>query len=821
MNRSETSTQSTLPSNIPTVLTSFIGREWEIGEVIGLLASSRLVTLRGAAGCGKTRLALRAASEVRQQYADGVYWVELARLADARLVPQTVARAINMVEQPGRPVLEGLLDSLRDKQLLLVLDNCEHLLSACRELVETLLEAANVSLLATSREPLGVAGEMIYPVAPMALPSANLPPEDLAHFDAIQLFIERARATLPGFRLTPDNGGTIASICRQLDGIPLAIELASARVHVLTVEQIAARLHDRFRLLGAATHNSLNQHRTLQAAIDWSHDLLSIPEQIVLRRLSVFAAGFSLATAEAVCAGNGIEREQVLELLVSLINKSLVVAETLQESEARYTLLEMIRQYAQEKLSASDEWLAAHDRYLDCFLQLTETTAPKLYGADQLLWFNWLETEHDNIRRALEWALQQKRIEAGLRIAIALYQFWDRRGYWREGFNWFERLNHHLDDTLPLEVRVNALTYVSFFAMSLENIPATTNWSQEAVALCEAAGEAGKPFLSFALSAVVGAARTSGDAQTAYAISGRIIQLDRDAPDNLLFGMQLFIHGFLAITLGKYDAARSDLEDALRYAHEGNDSYRIAITLNAMGDLARCEQQYAQAISFYEESLTRFRELGAARDIPATECSLAYAYLQMGYTRRAHDLFTESLEGQQTQDNRPGVVRGLLGFAALATVVELPVANARLHGFVLRSRETATPILETANAADQLDYERCVAQIGTGLSQTAFEAEQATGRAFSLQQAIEYALSPKLPAPAAEADIPSHGLTEREREVVELIALGLPNGKIADQLVVSKRTIEKHIANILAKLSFTSRAQIVRWSIENGLNNGP
>jgi len=432
-NDSEAPPRAMPRANIPTVLTSFIGRKREIKEVAQMLASSRLVTLTGTAGCGETRLALRVATEASRQYRDGVYWVELAPLADPDLVPQAVARAIKVAEQPGRSLVEVVADALHDKHVLVVLDNCEHLLNACRQLTATLLAVPGVNILATSREPLGVTGEMRYPVSPMALPLAVLELLDFGQFDAIQLFTERARSILPHFELTADNAATVAGICRQLDGIPLAIELASARVNVLTVEEIAARLDDRFALLTAASHVTYSHHDTLRAAIDWSHDLLSGREQVMLRRLSVFSGGCSLATAEAVCAGDGVERDQVLEVLSSLVNKSLVVAQTLQRGEARYSLLETIRQYGQEKLVASGEWSATKERHLDCFLQLSEETTTKITGQYQEVWLNWLEGENDNIRAALSWSLESHRIEAGLRIPIALYQFWIIRGYTREG----------------------------------------------------------------------------------------------------------------------------------------------------------------------------------------------------------------------------------------------------------------------------------------------------------------------------------------------------------------------------------------------------
>ena len=391
-------------SNLPIVLTSFIGRQREIADISQLLASVHLVSLVGAGGCGKTRLALRVAAELTDQHIQSVCWVDLARLADSTLVPQVVAKALNVVEQPGTPLMDTLLDSLCDRQTLLVLDNCEHLLAACAQLVEALAGCPNLTILATSREPLGVSGETLYPVLPLALPAAHLPVDEISQVDSVRLFVERARSILPNFSLTPDNAESVSTICRDLDGIPLAIELASARVNVLGVKQIQERLDRRFDLLVSTTRAD-ERHRTLRAAIDWSYDLLSPSEQRLLQRLTLFTAGFALSTAESACAWGEIQREDILNLLSSLVGKSLVVADTLQGSEARYRLLETIRQYAQEKLKASGEWVLAHDHYLACFLRLTEEVAPKLREQYQQLWFNWLETENDNIRVALAWAV--------------------------------------------------------------------------------------------------------------------------------------------------------------------------------------------------------------------------------------------------------------------------------------------------------------------------------------------------------------------------------------------------------------------------------
>lgn len=803
-------------TNIPTVLTSFIGRTREIAEIPHLLASTHLVSLVGAGGCGKTRLAHRVAAELTDQYIDGVYWVEFARLTDSALVAQAVAKVLNVVELSGTPLMDTLLGLLGDRQILLVLNNCEHLLGACAQLVEAFAGCPSVKVLATSREPLGVIGEALYPVLPLALPAAHISLDEIRRVESVQLFVERARSILPTFGLTAENAETVSAICRDLDGIPLAIELASARVNVLSVNQIQERLDHRLDLL-VSTARADKRHRTLRAAIDWSYDQLSSSEQLLLQRLTLFTAGFTLSTAESVCAWGEIQREDVLDLLSSLVSKSLVVAETLQGSEARYRLLVTIRQYAQEKLRTSGEWISTHDHYLACWLRLSEEVAPKLREQYQKLWFDWLETENDNIRAALAWALEQQRIEAGMRIGTALYPFWTTRAYLREGYTWYERFLHQADDRVPLAVHVNTLTWSSVLASILGDAVAGTARGQEAVALCEAAGEAGKPLLAIALIGVASGARAEGDYQTTYTIGERIVEVFRELDDLVSLGMSIMILGQVAIALGKHDTAQSLLEESMVLALAAGDKSRIALTLNYMGDLARSERRVVQALSAYEESLSILREFGATKEIPATLHNLAYVCLYQGDIERAHALFYESLEAQRAQNDREGVLEGLRGFAALASKTGLAAESARLYAAAVANGRGG----EVASlwALEKLEYEHYIGLARARLSDAEFEAEQAKGRALSMEQAIEYALNLPigLPKPPQKGIEVPQELSVREREVVGLIARGLSNGEIAGELVLSKRTVEHHIANILSKLGFTNRAQIVRWAMENGL----
>ena len=804
--------------------TSFVGRQREVEEVAHLVASSRLVTLTGAAGCGKTRLALRVAQQMAKgeaagaDFADGTSWVELARLEEPALVAQAVARALGVAEQAERPAVEGVLEALEDREVLLVLDNCEHLLSACVQLTKKVLGETAASVLATSREPLNVTGERLYPVPPLTVPPASLPDgevDGLAQFEAVQLFAERARAIRPAFNLTADNASAIADICRRLDGIPLAIELASARLNVLTAEQIAERLDDQFALLSPAGHVTTSHHETLRAAIRWSHDLLSEAEQILLRRLSVFAGGCSLNTVERVCAGEGVEPGQMVELLSSLVRKSLVIADTLQRSEARYTLLEPIRQYAGEKLEAAGERPAMRDRHLQCFVELAEETEPKLKGQYQQLWLEWLEGEYDNVRAALGWALESGRVEEGLRMSVALYQFWTIRDYVEEGLAWLERLLAQADEGIAAGVRANALAYATFLAGFRGNTAARIAHGHEAAALVESLREEDKSALAWALAAQGFGARAAGDYDTEFAIGQELIDLHRELGQTYQLGLALSLYTVPAMAIGEYDAAREMLDEGLPLLRDMGDPYRIAMALNYSGDLARCEGEYARAQGAYEESLSLLQEIDAVRDRASVLHNLGHACLHLGEDEQARALFRESVALHEEQGNRPGMSECLIGFAGLALTGGLPTAGAHL----LAAAEALGGQHVTSEwAATRLEYERYREQAHEALTQKEFEREWAAGRTLSLEQAVAFAEEvAQKAAVAQETREEWDKLTPREQEVAALIARARSNDEIADELVISKRTVETHISNIRSKLGFTKRTQIVRWALDAGL----
>lgn len=418
--------------NLPASLTSFVGREHELTEVRELLRHTRLLTLTGTGGVGKTRLALEAARTVTDEYPDGVWLVELAALTDPVVVPQAVATVLGVREQPGQAVADALGDGLGTRRMLLVLDNCEHLVDACAALVDMVLRAApKVHVLATSREALRVVAETVYRVPSLGLPTEQwVPsPDRLTAYEAVLLFVERARAACPGFGVTDENSRAVLDVCQRLDGIPLALELAAARLRHLAVEQLAARLHDRFRLLTAGSRTALPRQQTLRATLEWSFDLLTEEERVLFRRLAVFAGGFSLAAAEAICAGEGIAEEQVLDLVAGLVDQSLVLTEE-QHGDVRYRLLETVRQYGQEQLDAAGETTALRRRYRDWYVALAEQACQGLRERHPAIWLQTIEREQDNLRALLQTSTTATNAaEARRSLWEVLWRYWELRGH--------------------------------------------------------------------------------------------------------------------------------------------------------------------------------------------------------------------------------------------------------------------------------------------------------------------------------------------------------------------------------------------------------
>ena len=443
---------------LPSELSSFVGRELELRHVRRLLESTRLLTLTGAGGVGKTRLALMLLREVNTADRVGLVFVDLAPLADPALVPQTVASALGIREQPGRSLVASLIEVIHRRLLLVVLDNCEHLVHACAALTEELLRACpNLCMLATSREPFGLAGETVWRVPSLLLPEPQMTPDQVERTEAVRLFVERTQAVLPDFDLQDQHLRAVADICRRLDGIPLALELAAAQVPLLSLEQLAARLDDALGLLMRGGRLAPARQQTVRATLDWSYRLLTAPEQLLLDRLAVFAGGWTLEAAEAIAGVDGVQPGEVLRLLGQLVNKSLVVVERDPNGLVRYRLLETVRQYALERLMASGEAPRARDRHAAYFLALVEQTEPELFGQGYLVAQARLEREHDNCRAALRWLVERAETEAAQRLAGALGRFWFYRGYLTESAAWMERVLALPDGDRPTAGRAKCL----------------------------------------------------------------------------------------------------------------------------------------------------------------------------------------------------------------------------------------------------------------------------------------------------------------------------------------------------------------------------
>ena len=562
------------------------------------------------------------------------------------------------------------------------------------------------------------------------------------------------------------------------------------------------------------------RHHTLHDAIDWSYALLRADEQVLFRRLATFEAGFTLETAEAICMDEKTSGVPILDGISSLVQKSLVVADTLGRAQARYRLLETVREYAQEKLDEAGETGTLRDRHLDFFLARAEEAAPRMGDAYQQLWINWLDGELDNLRGALAWALGTRRIEAGLRLISALVRFLEISSLNREALTWFERLLAQAGaDTAPI-VRVNACTFASFLSMFLGDALSTMRYGREAVRIADTllssdVSPEAEAARAFALTGLSSGSRAAGDYQTAFTIGNQALQYYRKAGPPFYVGMGLLSQGDMAIELGKYAEARFLLEESLVLAQEAGDIFRIAHSYNALGDLARVEGKDAEALSTYLKGADFMRRLGAQHDLASILCNLGRTYLNLGDLERAHSMFTESLVIQQAEENRPGQIECLIGFAGIAIQGGLPGEGVRL---IAASETIGRQQKNAVWPGKRTAYERYLAKARAQVPEAAFLVEQAAGRSMSLEQATAYArnLPLKVVCTSIQAKKPEE-LSAREREVAARIAQGKTNVEIAEELVLSRRTVEKHAANILAKLDLTSRAQVVRWAIEEGL----
>jgi len=601
--------------NLPSELTSFIGRRKELAELPQVLASSRLLSLTGSGGAGKTRLAVRLASDLVKEFADGVWLVDLAPLSAPELVPQTIATVLGIRESPQRSVLEALQESLRHRHVLLVLDNCEHLIDACAELAEALLRGApGLRILATSREALGVAGETVCRVPSLSLPDVlpSLSAGALLDSESARLFMERAIATEPRFTVTSENAATIADICRRLDGIPLAIELAAARVAVLSVEQINTRLQDRFRLLTGGTRTAVARQRTLEATVDWSYQLLSDGERQLLNRLSIFPAGWTLGAAEKICGGDGLEASDMLDLLSKLVSKSLVSVDDNDGGERRYRFLETVRQYARERLIQTGSTDRLRERHFEFFFNEFRGAMPILRGFGQRPCLRRLRIEQENVRAALEWGLTSSALaEKSLELAGALFWFWTKRGLFEEGKLWLERalaVAVHASGRLRARALIGLAHMHYFQARYVETVALATE------ALSLGREDADPWVVSFALFMQALVALERGDHEEAAARSIEAREA-ANATDEVQHGGPLLVLANIAVSNGEHDRAQQLYDESIGVARRAGETWGLGILLSAAAALRVIRGDVDQARAQASEALSLCQEIEDARGI--------------------------------------------------------------------------------------------------------------------------------------------------------------------------------------------------------------
>lgn len=672
------------PNNLPQQLTSFIGREKELREVADHIATSRLVTLTGAGGCGKTRLALQSAPDLMETFKDGVWLVELAPLSDPALIVQRVATILRVKEEAGIPLEQPLFQFLQTQKLLLILDNCEHLLSASALLAAQILRACpDVHVLATSREMLGISGELTYRVPPLSLPdpkAEGISAERLSQYEAVRLFIARAILVKPDFTVSNANAPALASICHQLDGIPLAIELAAARVRTLSVEDIGQRLSNRFRLLTGGDRSALPRQQTLRALIDWSYDLLSDAEKTLLYGLSVFVGGWSLAAAEAVCVDDAWDEEgvDVLDVLTSLADKSLVVVAEDPEG-VRFRMLETLRQYALEKCAQSGKQAVLRNRHRDWFLALAEEADGHFRGKEQARWLERIDAEHDNLRAALTWCVEQPEgVEVGLRLAGLLAMFWAIRDFAGEGLRRIQALLERSEGLAPTSARALALHGAGLLAYALGDYTRSLAFHQASVTVYQEVGDTSR--IASARIWVGNALFHLGRMNESRSYHEENLAIFRASKD--AFATSSALHGLanVAYAQGDYPLAQTLFTDGLRLVRECGDQHGTAITLSNLGNIAYMRGDYAEAETLIEESLTLFRELRNQRGEANGLTTLGImAYRSRHDYRQAQKYFEDGLTMFRSLGDRDGIADTLsrLGYVAF---MQGDYAQARVLG---------------------------------------------------------------------------------------------------------------------------------------------
>ena len=732
------------PNNLPEQLNPFIGREREIASLLDLLRKPgvRLLTLTGPGGTGKTRLSLQVAAEALDDHKDGVWFVNLAPLSDPKLVVPTAAQVLGVKEVGGTPIVETLKAYLKDKDLLLLLDNFEQVENAAPAVADLLRSVPHLKVLVTSRVPLHITGEQEYPVPPLSLPDAkHLPPvETLSQYEAVSLFIQRAQGVKPDFEVTNDNAPAVAEICARLDGLPLAIELAAARIRLLPPQAMLSRLQSRLKLLTGGAKDLPARQQTLRNTIEWSYDLLSEGEKKLFRRLAVFVGGRTLEAVEAVCNADGDLGVDVLEGVQSLVDKSLLQEREGVGGEPRFVMLETIHEFAREELEESGEGEEIKRQHAEYFLDLAEKVAPNMRGAQRRQSLGILEAEHYNLRSALGWAVEQGQTQIGLRLALAAH--WYARGYWNEGRQWFDTLLTLSRSDPPNIYRANVLWAAGFLAYSQEDDSVSKSLLEQALQLYNHLEQVEGRTVEIT-SRIAETVRTLGmlvratvDSATAEPLFERALALYQEVDNKWGTAVTLRMLSTTAADSGNYELAEERINESLRLAEETGNRQQFAAALEQTAMLVHLRGQYVAAIDMYERCLTLWHEVGDSVEVPYTTVRLAFARYHAGYAMEAVQLFRECLQPFITREERWGIAIVLVGIA-------LSVISSA-------SRERAACLLGAATAImgnlrywglEKHEYQHCLDMSRAQLDEATWQAAWEEGRAMSMNEAIGYALA--------------------------------------------------------------------------------
>ncbi|TSD40249.1 protein kinase [Rhodococcus sp. KBS0724] len=760
---------------LPVELTNFVGRRRELTETKAMLASSHLVTLTGIGGVGKTRLALRVAENMRREFDDGVWLVELAELSDGSLLTEVIAGELGLWDHSAMSLHDVLLEFFRSRELLLVLDNCEQVVDAAAELSGTLLRACSrMRILATSREPLGVDGEAVFRVPPLMVPDPEQQSssQGLNSYDAVTLFVDRAAAAVAGFELTDDNKMAVAQICHRLDGLPLPIELAAARLQAMSPQQILQRLTDRYALLTRGSRVAPSRQQTLRLCIDWSYELCTSVEQRVWSRSSVFAGSFELDAAEQVC-GVGLDADVLLDAVTTLVDKSILIREE-SGRVVRFRILETLRDYGREKLLQSGEYPQVQRRHLDWYEQLALAAEAEWISSQQLQWISRLGREQSNLREALEFCATHAP-DIGLHIAAALFPFWLSQSLFGEGRRWLDRLLSQ-DPERPTVVRVKALYANSMLAELQGELP-------------------------------IGVARV----QEGRALAAR-------SADPVIHAVVAYSDGVLALFSGDLRRASSCLHHAL--ATFGSwDGHLLHIgALHMLGMAHELLGEMDQALHCYEQVLAITEVRGEAMYRAYALWGMGMAVWRRGDAIQAGQQLEQSLRLAQKVNN-PRTVATCLEVLAWISVDERDAHRAVVLMSAAKEMGNSIGAADVVFPAMLVDHERCEQSSRRALGARAYKTARNQGRRLGLDAAVAYALGERTPAPSTFTDETSPRLTKRERQVAGLVSKGFTNKEIAARLVISPRTAQGHVEHLLTKLGFTSRAQIAAWVVEQASSN--